>query len=208
MTKAMPRQSRGTLRDEVQALKRERVLMSAAELFYKNGYENTTLEAVGHVLGVTKPVIYGHFATKAELLAEICARGISSSLNAMKVALARETEPLAQLSLMAELFVQAVLENQIHIAIFTREVKNLHPEDFLRINNMRREFDHELRTILRRGADSGEFSVEDCNITALAIGGMVSWAYEWYRPNGRLSEVEIAREFSRLILKMVMVCDD
>lgn len=203
MAKTQARRATKSLREEVQALKRERVLMAAAELFYRNGYENTTLEAVGEALGVTKPVIYSHFATKADLLAEICARGISSSLAAMDLALKRESEPGAQLALLGDLFVRAVLANQMHIAIFAREEKNLRETDFRRISDLRRDFDRKLRDILRRGADVGVFDVADCELTALAIGGMVSWAYEWYRPNGRLSHDQIGREFSRLILNMV-----
>jgi AcrR family transcriptional regulator len=181
--------------------------MAAAELFYRNGYENTTLEAVGDALGVTKPVIYSHFATKADLLAEICARGISSSLAAMDMALKRENEPRAQLAVLGDLFVRAVLTNQMHIAIFAREEKNLGEADFRRISDLRRDFDRKLRDILRRGVDTGVFVIADCDLTALAIGGMVSWAYEWYRPNGRLGDDQIGREFSRLILNMVCRTD-
>lgn len=199
-----PRRRRvNLLREEVHALKRERVLGAAAELFYQNGYEKTPLESVGEKLGVTKPVIYTHFASKAELLAEICSRGISSSLEAMDEVLSEEAAPREQLARLGELFVRAVLVNQIYIAIFTREEKNLLQEDFQRINKMRRDFDRKLRDLLRRGVEAGEFDVVDCDMAALAIGGMVSWAYEWYRPGGRLTDEEIARELSRLILAMV-----
>ena len=40
-------------------------------------------------------------------------------------------------------------------------------------------------------------------MAALAIGGMVSWAYVWYRPSGRLSLPEIADGMSALVLSMV-----
>lgn len=192
-----------TLREEVHALKRERVLGAAAELFYQNGYENTTLEAVGEKLGVTKPVIYTLFASKAELLAEICSRGISSSLAAMDEVLSKDASPHEQLDLLGKLFARAVLGNQMYIAIFTREEKNLLGEDFQRISDMRRDFDRKLRDLLRRGVETGEFDITDCDLAALAIGGMVSWAYEWYRPGGRLTDEEIARELAHLILAMV-----
>jgi Transcriptional regulator len=191
------------LRAEVQALKRERVLMAAAELFFENGYEHTTLEAVGVALGVTKPVIYSHYATKADLLAAICERGISSAMGAMDTALSREQLPREQLELLGKLFVRAVLDNRMHIAIFAREEKNLSEADFQRISQLRRDFDGKLRQLLHRGVEAGVFRISDCDIVALAIGGMVSWAYEWYRPDGRLSGEQIGNEFSRLILNMV-----
>lgn len=191
------------LRAEVQALKRERVLVAAAELFFEYGYEQTTLEAIGVALGVTKPVIYSHFATKADLLAAICELGISSAMGAMDTALSQESNPREQLELLGRLFVRAVLDNRMHIAIFAREEKNLSSADFERISHLRRDFDVHLRQLLGRGVKAGVFKISDCDLVALAIGGMVSWAYEWYRPEGRLSEEQIGDQFSRLILNMV-----
>ena len=72
------------IRDEVTALKRARTIAAAVDLFYDNGYENTTLDAVAERLGVTKPFIYAHFSSKTELLAEICSRGIATSLEAIR----------------------------------------------------------------------------------------------------------------------------
>lgn len=191
------------LKDEVAALKRERTLSAAVELFYERGYENTTLDAVGERLGVTKPFIYAHFGSKSELLSEICGRGISSSLDAITQVLASDASPVAKLDLLGQRFVQSVLENQKHIAIFAREEKNLAAEDFERISDMRREFDRKLNELLEQGVAAGEFRVEDTSIAALAIGGLVSWAYVWYRPNGRLSLPALGRQISDLILKMV-----
>ncbi len=72
------------IRDEVAALKRERTIAVAAELFYERGYENTSLDVIAERMSVTKPFIYAHFSSKAELLAEICARGIASALEALE----------------------------------------------------------------------------------------------------------------------------
>lgn len=190
------------IRDEVAALKRERTIAAAVELFYERGYENTTLDAVAERLGVTKPFIYAHFASKGELLAEICSRGIASALRAMEGVLALDLSPTGMLAELGRRFVTAVLESQKHIAIFAREEKNLAPADFDRISNMRRDFDHKLSALLAEGVKAGEFQIADPRLAALAIGGMVSWAYVWYRPNGRLSLPELAEEMSQLLLAM------
>ena len=191
------------IKNEVAALKRERTLGAAVDLFYERGYENSTLEAVAERLGVTKPFIYSHFGSKADLLAEICGRGISSSLEAIDSIQGMKGPVAAQLRIFAQRFVTAVLENQKHIAIFTREEKNLESRDFKRISDMRRDFDAKLVNLLETGIKSGELRMGDARIAALAIGGMVSWAYVWYRPNGRLALSEVADEMSALIQTMV-----
>ncbi len=190
------------IRDEVAALKRERTIGAAVELFYERGYENTTLDAVAERLGVTKPFIYAHFGSKAELLAEICSRGIASALAAIDSVLGLRSSPTEKLALLSKRFVTAVLQSQMHIAILTREEKNLDPGDFTRISDMRRDFDAKLRTLLEEGIAAGEFHIEDAPVAALAIGGMVSCAYVWYRPNGRLPLPELADQMSTLILAL------
>ncbi len=191
------------IRDEVAALKRERTIAVAVDLFYDRGYENTSLDAVAEQMGVTKPFIYAHFSSKAELLAEICSRGIASALEALDSVLGMSGSPTERLREVGLRFVSAVLQSQRHIAIFSREEKNLTAADYTRISEMRREFDHKLVKLLDEGVRAGEFHVTDTRMAALGIGGMISWAYVWYRSHGRLTLEHTADALTELILRMV-----
>ena len=191
------------IRDAVSRLKRERIIATAVELFYNNGLSNTTLEAVADQMNVTKPFIYSHFKSKSELLAEICSRGIRASLDALNRVVASEGSATDKLAALARDFMLAVLSNQAHIAIYNREEKHLSPEDGEAINDMRREFDRKFGALLSEGVASGEFAVDDVQITSLAIGGIVSWSYVWFRPNGRLTPAETADCVANLVLSMV-----
>ena len=195
--------SNGPLRDEIIALKRERILEVAVDLFYAHGYENTTLDAVAERLGVTKPFIYSYFKSKSELLAQICQRAIRGSLDEMNRVLTMDASPAERLRRLGEVFTLTVLRSQKHIAIFAREEKNLAVRDFKRISSFRREFDRKLNKLLEEGCDAGTFRVADRELAALAIGGMVSWSYVWFRSGGRLAPQEIAQRMSDLILALV-----
>ncbi len=197
--------SQMAIRDEVAALKRARIIDAAVELFYEKGYEQTTLEAVAERLGVTKPFIYSHFSSKAELLADICSRGIGAASAAMDGVLHLEAGPARKLAIFGRRFVTAVLENQKYIAVLFREEKELNPADLKKINDLRRDFDRKLTALIAEGVRAGEFRVSDPHIAALSIGGMVSWAYVWYRPGGRLTLEETAEQMAQLILAMVNV---
>jgi TetR/AcrR family transcriptional regulator, cholesterol catabolism regulator len=191
------------IQEEIAALKRERIVGAAVNLFYERGYDNTTLEAVAENLGVTKPFIYSHFGSKAELLADICSRGISASLRALESVEADKLGPTRSVAAFGERFVTAVLENQKYIAIFTREEKALTEEALTLINQMRRTFDRKLTDLIREGVEKKEFHVSDPHVAALSIGGMVSWAYVWYRPGGRLTVAQTATEMTYLMLSML-----
>ncbi len=191
------------IRDAVSRLKRERIIATAVELFYNHGLSNTTLEAVADQMNVTKPFIYSHFKSKSELLAEICSRGIRASLDALNRVVSGGGTATEKLQTLAHDFMLAVLSNQAHIAIYNREEKHLSPADNDAINAMRREFDRKFCALLTEGVASGEFVVDDVQIASLAIGGIVSWSYVWFRPNGRLTPTETAERVADLVMAMV-----
>jgi len=141
------------------------------------------------------------FRRKGELLAEICSRGIASSLDAIDSVLEMDASPTESLTELSRRFVTAVLESQKHIAIYTREEKNLAAEDARRIGEMRREFDAKLTKLLERGIAAGEFDLEDARMAALSIGGMVSWAMSGIGPRP-VETGEIAERMTALITAM------
>ena len=191
------------IRDAVSRLKRERIIATAVELFFSQGFGNTTLEVVAEKMNVTKPFIYSHFSSKNDLLAAICSHGISASLDVLNKVVASEGTPTEKMQVLARDFMLAVIENQGHIAIYTREQKNLSKEHSDAIDNMRREFDRKFCALLSEGVAAGEFVVDDVQLASLAIGGIVSWSYVWFRPNGRLSPTETAERIADLILAMI-----
>ena len=98
-----------------------------------------------------------------------------------------------------------VLSRQANIAIYFREEKNLAPDALAEINALRKKFDRVLSNLLTEGVTAGEFDISDVNLAALAIGGMISWAYTWYRPGGRLTLEQTADHMADLALRMAGV---
>jgi len=191
------------IRDAVWRLKSERIVAAAVELFYKQGYTKTTLDQVAEAISVTKPFIYSHFKSKNDLLAEICSRAIRVSHEALNRVFAADISPTEKLYTIARDFMLTVLQHQAHAVIYSREEKELAPEDRDAINALRRGFDRRFAALLEEGVASGEFTVDDVPLTALAIGGIVGWAPVWYRPGGRLSQIEASERVAVLVLAMV-----
>ncbi len=195
------------IRDAVWRLKRESIVAAAVDLFYHQGYARTTLEQVADAIHVTKPFIYAHFASKGDLLAEICMRGTRLSHESLMRAVAQPGTPTQKLAAIARDFMQMVLLHQAHAVIYSREEKELAKEDRDAINHLRREFDHQLVAVLEQGVAQGEFTVEDVPLTALAIVGIVGWSQMWYRPGGRLTKEEASAKVASLVLAMVRAKD-
>jgi AcrR family transcriptional regulator len=191
------------MREEILAYKRERILEEAVKLIYERGFTGTTLDDIAAELGVTKPFIYTHFRSKTELLAALCKPTIELSLNAVANAAKRGGSPTERLRRAMVDFTQVVLSRQANIAIYFREEKNLEPAALTEINALRKKFDRVLSNLLQEGVAAGEFEVKDVNLAALAIGGMVSWAYTWHRPEGRLPLTDMCERMAALALQMV-----
>ncbi|HSV81795.1 MAG TPA: TetR/AcrR family transcriptional regulator [Ramlibacter sp.] len=191
------------IRDAISRLKRDSIVAAAVELFYKQGYARTTLEQVADAINVTKPFIYSHFRSKADLLAEICSRAIRLAHDSLNRNLGMQGTPTEKLEAIARDFMATVLSHQGHAMIYSREETELEPEAREAINTLRREFDRRLVEVLEAGVATGEFTVDDVPLAALSIGGIVGWGPVWYRPNGRLTLEEVADGVAQLVLNMV-----
>jgi AcrR family transcriptional regulator len=191
------------MREEILAYKRERILEEAVKLFYERGFTATTLDDVAAELGVTKPFIYTHFRSKTDLLAALCTPTIEMSLEAVSRAAKGSGSPTERLYRAIVDFTQVVLSRQAYIAIYFREEKSLAPEALAEINTLRKKFDRVLSKLLAEGVAAGEFDIKDVSLAALAIGGMISWAYTWHRPEGRLALDDMCEQMAGLALQMV-----
>ena len=193
------------MREEISAYKRERILEEAVKLFYERGFSGTTLDDIAGKLGVTKPFIYTHFRSKVELLEAICRPTIEMSLGAIASAAQQPGTPSERLFDGIVDFTKVVLQRQANIAVYFREEKHLSETGLAEINALRKRFDRVLSELLEEGARTGEFQIADIRVAALAIGGMVSWAYTWYQPEGRLPIEEVGAKMARFALQMVGV---
>jgi AcrR family transcriptional regulator len=191
------------LKTEVQEFKRRRILEEARELFFALGYEATTLDAIAEGLNVTKPFIYSYFTNKSEILRAICEIGIRSSLHSLDEALATSLPPREKLRMIVESVVTIIVKNQKYIVVYEREEKNLQPKDAKQLMALRKEFGIRLATLLEAGAKSGDFDVDDPLLTAVSIGGLVTWVASWYRPLGRWSQTDVTMHMIRNIERMV-----
>lgn len=200
---AMARKSNPNLREEVAALKRQRTLDAATDLFYEKGYTNTTLDDVAAQLGVTKPFVYTNFGSKSDLLAEICRIGVRSALAEVERALALGEPTADTLRQFVPRYVASVLRSQKNIAVNIREEKNLLAEHAQELSELRQTFMAQVETLLVKACAAAGHPLPDPRVTAFAIVGAISWSTFWYNPAGRLSAEQLADRMTETILNLV-----
>ena len=192
-----------TLWDDVIALKRERILEEAANLFYERGYKQTSVAAIAKCLGATKPFVYYHFKSKVDLLVEICERSTGDTVAATDWVVSRKGSPRDRLEQFVGDFTNVALKDHKFVAIYFREEINLPKNARDRINKMRKTLDSRLHSLLKEGVATGDFEIDDPRMCTLVIAGMSSYAFAWYREGGRLEREKLTTLFVKMAMKMV-----
>lgn len=75
------------------ASRRRQLLAVALDRFAAAGYHATSMEGIAEAAGVTKPVLYQHFSSKAELFRELIASVGEDLLQAVSTAASAEEDP-------------------------------------------------------------------------------------------------------------------
>lgn len=191
------------IREDIHNLKKQLILDVATELFYEKGYNGTRIEEIADRLSATKPFIYYHFKSKAEILAAVCGRTteIAAAIAEATVDTSgpvqeRLRDFVRQLSL-------ETLRGRFYLAVYFREEKHLPDDAAQQLANNRKRFHQAVSKLLREGVASGVFEVESVSVVSQAITGMTTWVYNWYRSDGSLSPDEIADQMAILALQMV-----
>ena len=192
-----------TISDEIKTVRKELILEHAERLFYERGYRGTSMDAIAEALLVTKPVLYAVYDRKLDILIDISLRALNRSIDALQQARQAGGNPGDQLRLFAQLFTDAVIRHQAGSAVFFREEAFIPPEATREINQLKGRFDAELAALIEAGAAGGEFRVDDGRTASLAIGGMISWIYIWYRQDGRLTPEAIGDRMATYTLRLV-----
>ena len=203
MTKANDKAT--ALRNDILAIKRERILSEAVDLFYENGYLSTNVDAIAQQLGATKPFVYYHFKSKIELLSDICSRLMLEALDVAEAAAGADAGPVEKLAQFAVGFTKLVLERHKHVSIYFREELNLPDDVKAAISDMRRKIDYRLRGILKEGVQTGEFHFSNVAVASQIVSGMVSYTFAWYDEARPLSKEAIIRQMLEQVLMSVGV---
>ena len=191
-----------TIKQEIESFKKDRIRGQAERLFYERGFRGTSMDAIAESLHATKPFLYGAYQKKTDILFDIHLRVVQRSLDAIDGARASPGTPTERLRRFALRLTDVTLSNQAAVAIFFREEASIPARQLRRINDLKGQIDDGIAALLAEGVAAGEFTIADTRTAALAIGGMISWGYTWYRAAGRLDVAAIAEHMADYALRI------
>jgi TetR/AcrR family transcriptional regulator, cholesterol catabolism regulator len=170
----------------------------AARLFAAKGYQGTSLADLADELGVQKPSLYHHIASKEDLLWDVASEGAAAFHAALDAV--PERAPAVEkirLALRAHL---AVVAGQLDVAtVFVREWRHLEGERRDSFLAERRRYEERVRDLFREGVEGSELRTDlDVGTGALLFLSAANWAYTWLQP-GRDTDAIADRFFELLV---------
>jgi len=178
--------------------RREELTRIAARLFAERGYQGTSLADLAGELGVQKPSLYHHIASKEDLLWEVAWDG-AEAFHAALDAVPAEA-PAAERIRLALRGHLAVVAGQLDVAtVFVREWRYLEGDRRERFIGERRRYEERIRDLFRDGVEGSELRTDlDVATAALLFLSAANWAYTWLRP-GADTDVLADRMFAALL---------
>jgi TetR/AcrR family transcriptional regulator, cholesterol catabolism regulator len=174
--------------------KRTKIRETAAKLFAEKGFENTTTRDIAMAAGINNASLYYYFDSKEQLLYQILEEVIRTGLQRI-AEIEQSPRPLKEkLALTLRIHTTAAVDFD-KMKLLVHDQRSLSPGHRKELNQKQSEYVCRLIAILQQLQDQGEMLDIDLTVCAYAFFGMVSWAYRWYRPDGKVKLEELSEIF-------------
>lgn len=177
---------------EVENTTRERIFDAAVELFYKQGYNATSLRQIADGVGLQVGSLYNHMSSKEQLLFDIMREVMTELIEHTEAEMsAIGHDPVGRLLafLRASIHFHATRQKQTFIG--NSELRGLSPEHWAEVVALRDRYETTLREAVEAAKDAGRIEVEDTQLATFAALALCTSVANWYRPEGRLSLSDI-----------------
>ena len=195
-----PKPDRTALRERYDR-RQAQVVLDAARVFARQGYDQTSVPQLADELGLAAGSLYHYFGSKEQLLIAICDQLMDPLLDEARAIAASDDNAAMQLHALVALWVAHVIERRNHMLVFQQERHVIdHGDQWRQVRDRRKEFERLVESVLTRVHRDGQARLADARLSLAALLGMVNHTAQWYRPRGRLSAAEIADGYVELIV--------
>ncbi|CAN5627641.1 TetR/AcrR family transcriptional regulator [soil metagenome] len=182
----------------------QEVRRAALALFAEHGYAAVSMRQIAASVGVQAGALYLYTPDKQSLLADI----MTEHMEAILAAWQAWPKPAAgdvrgMFDAFVRFHIRFHLERGAEVFISDMELRNLAPENFARVEAMRRRYEAVLTGILTQGRRAGVFAVADPKLATFALIAMLTGVNTWYRPGGRLGVEEVEAVYLAMARAMV-----
>ena len=184
---------------EVTVPTKDRINDAAIELFFRQGYNATSLRQIADSVGLQVGSLYNHIRSKEELLYGIMSEVMLELIEYTEEQMvAAGEDPLERLVafLRASVHFHGTRGKQTFIG--NTELRGLSEERRSEVVALRDRYEQMLKRTIQAARDRGQIQVEDVQLASFAALAMCTSVATWFRPEGRLSLEDIEAQLPRL----------
>lgn len=174
------------------------------QLIYERGYEGMGLRHLAAIAGIGQSTLYGHFATKQDLLIDLIGMHMGDLLASLRLALPPDAPPLRRFLAFVHFHLDYHTRRHREVFICYSEMRSLEPENYHKATEWRREYEHVLIDIIAQGVESGVMRRVEPRVAAYGVLAMLSGMQAWYRQDGPLTYAEVSDNYVRLAVASVL----
>lgn len=180
---------------------RGRLLVKAAHLFKKKGYERTTVRDLANEVGIQSGSIFHHFKTKEEILKAVMEEAIRYNTERMKRAIANAKTTKEKLLALIKCELTSITGfTGEAMSVLVYEWRSLSEESQAHILSLRDIYEQLWLDVLDQAKGEGLIK-GDTFILRRFLTGALSWTTTWFDERGGMSLDELAEQALLLALK-------
>lgn len=182
------------------ARQRHRALLeTAARQICAKGYEAASVQDIADACGLTKAGLYYHIRSKEELLLEIMNYGMDIFEEQVLLPVLAIGDPVARLKACMEKNILLVTDGRSkEVTIILHEHDTLTGAARQLINARKKRYVSFLESSFAEAMREGRIRRVEPRVAAFSFLGMVLWIYKWFRPDGKIQAVQLARAMQDL----------
>lgn len=177
------------------------LLEIGGRLFAEKGFEATSMRDIASAAGVSKALLYHHFASKDDVYARISFLATKDLYSFVEDRI--PAEGTAAEKVRAYMLAAATYFAEHRSAWIAASNAFWSDPDRHRLEtrvSRRRQFEQNLRDIIREGVESGEFQPVDPAMAGRLVLSGINWMHRWFDPEKELSAEAIVEQYADIIL--------
>jgi len=177
------------------------LLEISAQLFAERGFDATSMRDISAAAGVSKALLYHHFASKDDIYARIAFSSTRHLYGFVEERIPADGTSAEKIQ--AFMVATASFFSQHRAAWIAASNAFWVDRNRQRMGNRmarRQQFEYRLRDLIREGIEAGEFRDIDPADAGRLILSSINWMHRWFDPAKEHSAEEIAVRYADLIL--------
>ena len=180
-----------------------KVQSAALKLFARHGFAAVSMRQIAREVGLQAGALYNYTPDKQSLLVDLM-RGHMEEVLAQSHANTPEDATAAEaLAAFVRFHITYHIERADLVFVAYMELRSLEPQNFADIEALRRRYEDQLESILKRGQAEGGFSIEDTKLATLALIAMLTGVTNWFRTGGRLEIEDVSDRYVEMAPRIV-----